>query len=217
LGIVASMVQAIEKDLHLREKNQSLRKANEHLRVIIDSISDALITIDKEGIINTTNNNLRKLLNTSSTFHGKNIFEIFSDSSFLEKITAGETYNNREDTLTINASKIYCLNTTRPIKNEQNQFDGAVIILKERKEMHRMINKMIGAKATYTLDDIIYTSKKMEEIIKLAEAVSETDTRVLLEGESGTGKELFAQGIHNASNRREGPFIALNCGQYPGS
>jgi sigma-54 dependent transcriptional regulator, acetoin dehydrogenase operon transcriptional activator AcoR len=38
---------------------------------------------------------------------------------------------------------------------------------------------------------------------------------VLIEGESGTGKELFAQAIHNQSNRRKGPFVAINCGAIP--
>ena len=42
--------------------------------------------------------------------------------------------------------------------------------------------------------------------------VASTDTTVLLVGESGTGKELAAHAIHDNSNRRKGPFIAINCG-----
>ena len=45
----------------------------------------------------------------------------------------------------------------------------------------------------------------------LAEKMAQTDSAILLTGESGTGKELFAQAIHSASLRRDGPFIAVNC------
>jgi transcriptional regulator with PAS, ATPase and Fis domain len=51
----------------------------------------------------------------------------------------------------------------------------------------------------------------MLSVKKLAASYASTDLSILLEGESGTGKELFAQSIHNASNRRKGPFVAVNC------
>ena len=51
----------------------------------------------------------------------------------------------------------------------------------------------------------------MEDLIKKAKTIATTDSTVLMMGESGTGKELFAQSIHNASNRKERPFVALNC------
>ena len=57
----------------------------------------------------------------------------------------------------------------------------------------------------------------MELAIKLAKEYAVTDSTVLIIGESGTGKELMAQGIHNASNRKEGPFVAVNCAALPES
>lgn len=63
----------------------------------------------------------------------------------------------------------------------------------------------------YTFDSIIYKSDVMARCIEVAKRVAQTDVPVLLQGESGCGKELFAQSIHNASNRSASPFIALNC------
>ena len=64
----------------------------------------------------------------------------------------------------------------------------------------------------YGFERIIGRSKPIHQAIDLARKVAVTDTTVLLTGETGTGKEVFAQAIHQASPRRTGPFVAINCG-----
>jgi two-component system response regulator GlrR len=59
--------------------------------------------------------------------------------------------------------------------------------------------------------DIITRSPAMESCLQQARMVAMTDTRVLITGESGTGKELLARAIHRASNRRDNPFVGINC------
>ncbi len=63
--------------------------------------------------------------------------------------------------------------------------------------------------------EIIGSSRKMQEIFKLIEAVSKSDYSVLITGESGTGKELAAKAIHSLSDRSNQPFVAINCGAIP--
>src|SRR5271168_2523206 len=58
-------------------------------------------------------------------------------------------------------------------------------------------------------------SPAMYEVFRLIERVGPTEASVLLTGESGSGKELAAKAIHDASPRRNGPFIAINCGAIP--
>lgn len=65
--------------------------------------------------------------------------------------------------------------------------------------------------AKYTFDDIIGSCELMASAIDQAKRAAETPATVLLRGESGTGKELFAHAIHNASVRRRGPFVRVNC------
>lgn len=69
-----------------------------------------------------------------------------------------------------------------------------------------------GNVAIYTFDDFITRNPKMETLIEQAKLIAKSSSSVLIEGETGTGKELFAQAIHNASNRASGPFVAVNCG-----
>lgn len=65
-------------------------------------------------------------------------------------------------------------------------------------------------------DDIIHRSEVMKRVILKARRIAPRSIPVLIEGESGTGKELFARAIHDASPRRDKPFMAINCGAIPG-
>lgn len=66
----------------------------------------------------------------------------------------------------------------------------------------------------YSFKTILGNSRAIKEAISLAEKVAVTDTTILLLGETGTGKEVFAQAIHYESQRKNKPFVALNCSGF---
>lgn len=74
----------------------------------------------------------------------------------------------------------------------------------------KQLEQQVGQR--YGFDHIAGQSKAIQQAIELARRVAVTETTVLLTGETGTGKEVFAQAIHQASPRRMGPFVAINCG-----
>ncbi|OFX51842.1 MAG: sigma-54-dependent Fis family transcriptional regulator [Bacteroidetes bacterium GWA2_30_7] len=82
--------------------------------------------------------------------------------------------------------------------------------------MHRRIfdleNKL---EIKFNFDNIIGNSRPINETKKMALKVAGTDSTILIEGETGSGKELFAQSIHNSSNRKNNSFIAINCCAIP--
>jgi transcriptional regulator with PAS, ATPase and Fis domain len=75
--------------------------------------------------------------------------------------------------------------------------------------------KELGRTATFKFDNIICRNKILKTIIDRAKKIASSPSTILLTGESGTGKEVFAQAIHNASDREGGPFIPINCGAIP--
>jgi len=69
--------------------------------------------------------------------------------------------------------------------------------------------------ARYTFHDILSRSPQMVRVLDFARRVAQSDATVLIQGDTGTGKELFAQAIHNASQRRQGPFVPVNFAAFP--
>ena len=70
-------------------------------------------------------------------------------------------------------------------------------------------------KNKYKFENIIGTSRTMQQVYSLINKVADTDSTVLIQGESGTGKELVARGLHFNSNRQHHPFVAINCSALP--
>lgn len=67
----------------------------------------------------------------------------------------------------------------------------------------------------YKFEDIVYESQKIKNICEVIERIAPTRASVLVTGESGVGKEVFARAIHKKSDRRDRPFVAINCSTLP--
>src|SRR3954470_17141206 len=80
---------------------------------------------------------------------------------------------------------------------------------KEIDDLRRRLDQKFG------LDSIVGQSKQMRDVYAKIQRAAPVDSTVLILGESGTGKELVAQGLHHNSNRKKGPFVAVNCAAVP--
>jgi transcriptional regulator with PAS, ATPase and Fis domain len=98
---------------------------------------------------------------------------------------------------------------------------GAVIIIndfnKQEHSQHILRSKLVGKNYTakYFFEDILSCEDSFINIKRLSEKQAISDSSIIIYGESGTGKEMFAQAIHNASNRNANSFVAVNCGALP--
>jgi two-component system NtrC family response regulator len=103
---------------------------------------------------------------------------------------------------------------TKPVQAEQIELavDQALEIVRLRREnecLRREVTEFRNGR------QIIGSSAAIRRVVQTAATAAPTRATVLLEGESGTGKELFARSIHVQSERRDSPFIKLNCGALP--
>ncbi|MGH0033977.1 MAG: sigma-54-dependent transcriptional regulator [Myxococcota bacterium] len=93
--------------------------------------------------------------------------------------------------------------------------DEIRLIVKRALDRHRLEreNRLLldQIQRSYGFDKLIGTGPAMRNVFETIQKVAETDITVLVHGESGTGKELVANAIHNKSNRRNKPFVAVNC------
>ncbi len=103
---------------------------------------------------------------------------------------------------------------SKPFKN-----DEIILVLKKAEERERLKEENLRLREDiereYSFSSIIGKNSRMREIFSLIKKVCDFKTSVLILGESGTGKELIARAIHYNSNRKKGPFVAVNCGAIP--
>ena len=81
--------------------------------------------------------------------------------------------------------------------------------LERLKQENRQLRQQLGTSG------IVFTGEKMRRLLAQVERVAASETRVCILGETGTGKELIARAVHEKSQRREGPFVTLNCAAIP--
>ncbi|KAA3614089.1 MAG: sigma-54-dependent Fis family transcriptional regulator [Calditrichaeota bacterium] len=115
----------------------------------------------------------------------------------------------------VNAIKIGAYDyLTKPFKKDDllQVVDRAAEKVKLLKENARLKNEISNR---YQYASIIGQSPEMRQIFSMIERVAKVDATVLITGKSGTGKELVARAVHYNGNRKEGPFVALNCGAIP--
>ncbi|OPY68517.1 MAG: Transcriptional regulatory protein QseF [Syntrophorhabdus sp. PtaU1.Bin002] len=86
----------------------------------------------------------------------------------------------------------------------------------ENRRLASEIERLKGLlKEKYSFPNIVARSEKMQKVLEEISRIAKTDSTVLLLGESGTGKDLIAKAIHLASDRKDKPFVAINCAALP--
>ncbi|MDP0493241.1 MAG: sigma 54-interacting transcriptional regulator [Fusobacterium sp. JB021] len=193
------------------------RKLESRFNILTEILDVGIIGINEKLEIFSANKNSEIITGLPKKFLlGKRCSELLPNIPFSEciktkkKLEAKVIKINKEN---INIDII-------PVIREEECI-GAFAILQKFNDAENRQNKLrtqlikTGYQAKYTFQDIIGESESITKIKKMLMKMSKKELPILLIGETGTGKELFAHAIHNASNRKDGPFLAINCAAMP--
>lgn len=204
----------------LANSRKTLQEKNAEIQNILDNGFSAVVSLDTDGVIRQGNQRLKKYFKLEKDeIIGKRLSELipgFNETVIQEGLKRqsgiyGELVEFDNRILVMNSMPFY----------SAGKVNGAVVHFEELKQIERVEDKIKaelynkGLIAKYHFDDIMGQSAKMIQAKNYAKDFAKHNSNVLLYGESGTGKELFAQSIHNYSSRKNGPFVAVNCGALP--
>ncbi len=126
-------------------------------------------------------------------------------------ITAVPTMSTAIDALNLGAYQ-YVIKTDKLVEELKLTVNRALQDLALREENVRLRRELLRV---FAHNNIIGQSRQIQSILEMVRTVAPTTSTILITGESGTGKELVARAIHEASLRRERPFVSINCGAFP--
>ncbi len=191
-----------------------------HATTILDSIADGVFTVDKEMHITYFNKTAERITGVSrEDAIGQFCFEVLR-ANICEKTcalkcsfsTGKEVINKPVNILRSDGKQIPISISTAVLRNDDGKIVGGVESFRDlsafeelRKEIYR----------TYTFEDIVSKNHNIFELFEILPNIAESESSVLIQGPSGSGKELFARAIHSLSRRKDGPFVAVNCGALP--
>lgn len=220
LGMVVGAVYAIERQLSLLQAWEDYEIANQYKSEIVDAISEGLIAVDNNGVITHFNERAQDLLGVARmNVLGRDVREVLGEknAALVELLVKKQFVTDCEFNVNSLTGKLKCSITVRPISRRGNrqEVEGVILVFDGVKRTYRLANKMFGAKARIAFADLLGSSQNFLESIKMAKTAAKSPCSVLILGETGTGKDMIAQAIHNESPRRQGPFVAINCGAIP--
>ncbi|NLA92636.1 MAG: sigma 54-interacting transcriptional regulator [Spirochaetales bacterium] len=186
---------------------------------ILESISDGVFTIDTSFKITSFNRAAEKITGISrEEAIGLPCSEVFksnmceSNCPLAETFATGKAVIDRNGYIVdLEGERVPVSVSSALLRDKEGNVIGGAETFRDLREIEEL--KQLRARERY--GEIETNSEAMRRILSMVPAVAPSSSTLLILGESGTGKEVLARTIHQSSNQKEGPFIAVNCGALP--
>lgn len=210
------LLRIINRALQHKKLDDEKESYRRNLEAIFISVSEGIITVDRNLAITQANDNIQAFFNVMpDEIIGKNFIELDYPGQHpctlvLQKtLQTGEKVIDQhavwQDTSGKNQSVII---NSMPLWDKDRKFIGGLLVLRDTTPIARLEQAL---KERYRLHRLIGKSSRMQELYGIIDKLSDTDSTVLITGESGTGKELVAEAVHYSGSRANKPLIKVNC------
>ncbi|BDG10108.1 propionate catabolism operon regulatory protein PrpR [Anaeromyxobacter paludicola] len=212
-----SVAEAISRAVEIARIARAEELKRERLQAILAHLEEAVLAVDLDERIRALNPAMERLLDRSAReLEGQRLSEVAPALGATRVLETGAAELDGVARLGARTLVVH----RRPLR-ERGQLSGAVLTCQDATSVQRL-DRTVRAQhrpsrfvARHRLDGLVGGSPAIARVRALAARYARTDATVLITGESGTGKEVVAQGIHNASTRRDHPFVAINCAAFP--
>ena len=205
MSFIGHMSELIAAKIIEQNEEMIQRKNLIFLKQIINSVNDGVIVIKNNNIISSINLKGIRELALDTNIVGQSIKVELTGDYFQES----QIYN-----VEIEGKKYEVVGKLIPSSTNLEDYNSVLIFNKLKKIKEEAITLTYGINKT-NIFSILGDSKEMMILKSKIRKISNSNSTVLVTGESGTGKELVARAIHCEGNRKNKPFIAINCGAIP--
>ncbi len=205
-----------DDDLRSNPRFIEIERQKNFYELLVNASSEGMLSVDMNGIITFVNPAGMRILGIEQNVIGKHITEgVDFEPTILNVLKTRQGYVDREYRLEGKKGTVHFVKTAIILRDEKGEMVGVLDIFRNINDIKSMVNNMIGAQAKYTISNIIGVSPQIQGIRKMIKLAGSNDSPVLIYGDSGTGKDIIAQAVHNYSDRRQGPYVTINCLSMP--
>jgi PAS domain S-box-containing protein len=187
---------------------------------ILESISDGVFTVDLDWRISAFNRAAEEITGVSRREAiGRRCSEVLRSSmcgpgcALKQTLQTGKPIIGKSGyIIDADGERIPISISTAVLRDAEGQVIGGAETFRDLSEVEALRRELEGR---YRVGDLVSRSPLMQKVFEVMPAIAASPSTVLILGETGTGKELMARTIHDLSPRRQGPFIAVNCGALP--
>ena len=217
LGLVMAAARAISNQL---QANLYLQETNRHLselQTVFGAISEGVISWNQVGRVTSFNKQAAEMLGISrERILGRPLLQLLTLPPVVaEALADNRPLNEVEGTFEQDGRYIDCLISLKPIMDGLSGPTGYILTLRPFKRVRQLVHRLVGARATLTLDDVLGESSGMRRVRRQARLAARGIAPALLVGEGGAGKNPLARAIHNESERADRPFLTISCQAIP--
>ncbi|MEM9100893.1 MAG: sigma 54-interacting transcriptional regulator [Pseudomonadota bacterium] len=188
--------------------------------IVMDAMPEPIFSVDKKGVVLVANQATKNFFKQAAESYqnteiiGKNL-NTFCHNLEIENLTKD---SNNQFGLHVSCFGENFIADSFPVclgNDENNRISGAVIYLHSMNRIGKQLAAFQNHNQSRALDQILHQCERMKSVVAEAQRVASLQATLLVVGDTGTGKELFARACHEESERRDKPFLALNCAALP--